>query len=105
MRDVPAGSQRLDLWLPVPHADKSQVISELKITAPYPYELTSGAYGNQMVHLQVAQPPTTGFTITLTFRAVRREHQNPFFTTGPQSAPAEAADPDRLVPLDPQITA
>ena len=113
VRAVPAGSRRLDLWLPVPHSNKSQDISEVRITAPCPYELTSGAYGNQMLHLRVGQPPAAGFTVTLTFRVVRREHQNPFLATGPRPAKAEAADPDRarwlrpdrLVPLDPQIRA
>ena len=113
VHDMPTSSQRLDVWLPVPHSDKSQDISEVKITAPYPYEVVKGAYDNEMMHLRVAQPPAAGFTVEMTFRAVRREHQNPFLATGQKPSKAESADPnmarwlqpDRLVPLDPQIKA
>jgi hypothetical protein len=33
VKDIPAGAQELELWLPVPHNDPYQVISDLRIEA------------------------------------------------------------------------
>jgi hypothetical protein len=52
----PAGTQALDLWLPVPHADANQEVANLKIDSPVPYTIERGAFGNQMLHLR-SRPP------------------------------------------------
>ncbi|WP_343217104.1 transglutaminase domain-containing protein [Hymenobacter profundi] len=111
LHDLPTTTHYLDLWLPVPHDDKSQEIIGVSITSPYRYEIATGPYNNQMVHLRVAQPPADGFTVKLQFQAVRREHLNPFLSAGRKPTKAEANDPnmarwlqpDRLVPIDAQI--
>jgi len=112
VHDLPAGTRQLDLWLPVPHPDKSQDIEDLKITSPYPYEILTGQYGNKVLHLKVQDPPVAGFAVTMEVKAERREHVNPMLSAEPaKKAPKEAADPnmarwleaDKLVPLDPQI--
>ncbi|WP_345112788.1 transglutaminase domain-containing protein [Hymenobacter algoricola] len=112
VHDLPAGARQLDLWLPVPHTDKSQDIANLKITSPYPYEILTGQYGNKVLHLQVKDPQPAGFAVTMAVQAERREHINPMLSPEPpKKAPKEAADPnmtrwleaDKLVPLDPKI--
>ncbi|WP_343069143.1 transglutaminase domain-containing protein [Hymenobacter citatus] len=111
LHDLPTTVHYLDLWLPVPHNDKSQEITGVSITSPYRYEIATGPYNNQMVHLRVAQPPADGFTVKLQFQAVRREHLNPFLSAGRKSSKADVNDPnmarwlqpDRLVPLDAKI--
>ncbi len=107
----PAGTKTLDLWLPVPHADASQDVAQLKIDSPVPYKIEKGAFGNQMLHLRPAAVPTAPLVVKLTAQITRREHLNLRANgpvAGPKSAPKEPADPDmgrwlapdRLVPLD-----
>nr|WP_230687456.1 transglutaminase domain-containing protein [Hymenobacter ruricola] len=107
----PAGTKNLDLWLPVPHADASQDVRDLKIESPVPYKIEKGAYGNQMLHLQPAAVPTAPLVVKLTAHITRREHLN-LRANAPTAKPAkEKADPnmarwlgpDRLVPLDAKI--
>nr|WP_262908878.1 transglutaminase domain-containing protein [Hymenobacter translucens] len=98
--------------MPVPRADKSQDIENVKITSPYPYEILTGQYGNKVLHLKVTDPQPAGFAVTMEVKARRREHINPMLAAEPaKKAPKEAADPnmarwlqpDDLVPLDPKI--
>ncbi|MBD2724010.1 transglutaminase domain-containing protein [Hymenobacter sp. BT189] len=107
----PAGTKTLDLWLPVPHADANQDVRNLKIESPVPYKIETGAYGNQMVHLQPAAVPTAPLVVKLTAHITRREHLNLRAGTPTAKASKEKADtnmarwlgPDRLVPLDAKI--
>ena len=107
----PAGTQALDLWLPVPHADASQDVRALKIDSPVPYKIEQGAFGNQMLHLRVAPAPTAPLVVRLTAQITRREHLNLRANAPTAKFKKEKADPDlarwlapdRLVPLDPQI--
>ncbi|MGI4884582.1 MAG: transglutaminase-like domain-containing protein [Janthinobacterium lividum] len=108
-----AGTQALEVWMPVPHADKSQDVADLKIEAPGPYTVEKDAYGNQMLHLRPAAVPTAPLVVTLTARITRREHLNLRATDDHAPAETEARDPnlarwlapDRLVPLDAKIKA
>ncbi|UYZ62467.1 transglutaminase-like domain-containing protein [Hymenobacter weizhouensis] len=105
----PAGTKAVELWLPVPHDDTSQDIRDVRITAPLPYNIQTGAYGNRTLHLRAAGPALRGFQITMQLQATRREHLTPSLS-GQLPLP-EAPDPhlrrwlapDSLVPLDPQI--
>ncbi len=109
----PAGTRTLDLWLPVPHSDKSQDVADLKIGAPGPYTVEADAYGNQILHLRPATVPTAPLVVTLTARVTRLEHLNLRATDDHAPVETEAADPnlgrwlapDRLVPLDFKIRA
>jgi len=110
----PAGTTALDLWLPLPHADASQDVRDVKIDSPVPYRIEKGAFGNQMLHLRTAAVPTAPLVVKLTTQITRRERLN-LFANGPgatqKPAKKEKPDPDlarwlgpdRLVPLDPQI--
>jgi transglutaminase-like putative cysteine protease len=107
------GTHALELWMPVPHNDKSQDIRDLKIEAGAPYTVETDQYGNQMLHLKPAAVPTAPLTVTLTARVTRREHLNLRATDDHAPAETEATDPnlkrwlapDRLVPLDAKIKA
>ncbi|RZK94162.1 MAG: transglutaminase domain-containing protein, partial [Hymenobacter sp.] len=108
-----AGTKTLELWMPVPHTDKSQDIQDLKIEASAPYTLATDQYGNQMLHIKPAAVPTAPLTVTLTALVTRREHLNLRATDDHAPAETEARDPnlsrwlapDRLVPLDFKIKA
>ncbi len=110
----PAGTKEFDFWLPLPHPDASQDVRNLQIEAPVPYKIEKGAYGNQMLHLQLANVPTTPLVVKLTATITRREHLNLKVNsagTAQKATYKEKADPDmarwlapdRLVPLDMQI--
>ena len=90
----PAGTQPLDLWLPVPHTDASQDVRDLKIESPVPYKIEKGEFGNQMLHLRPATLPTAPLVVKLTAQITRREHLNLRANT-PTAKPAkEKTDPD-----------
>lgn len=106
------GTKQVELWMPVPHADKSQDVRDLTIEAGAPYTVETDQYGNQLLHLKPAalsQP----LTVVLTARVTRREHLNLRATDDHAPAETEATDPnlkrwlapDRLVPLDAKIKA
>ncbi|MGI4871325.1 MAG: transglutaminase-like domain-containing protein [Janthinobacterium lividum] len=63
----PVGTKALEFWMPVPHSDKSQDVSELKIECPAAsqatlpdgwqqskYTVETDQYGNQMLHMRMA---------------------------------------------------
>ena len=126
----PAGTRTLDLWLPLPHPDRNQDVTELRPDCPGPYTITTDTYGNQMLHLRrtiragqylspgatagtSATAPVGPLTVTVQARITRREHRNLRATDDQAPAETEAPDPqqtrwlapDRLVPLDATITA
>jgi transglutaminase-like putative cysteine protease len=116
VRDIPAGAKELELWLPVPHNDPYQLISDLRIESSQPYRIHSAEYGNKILSIRVNAPHPAGFTVTLRFNATRREHINPLIgrllsRSHPLPAPKEETDrdmarwlqPDRLVPIDDKI--
>ncbi|MFD2721753.1 transglutaminase-like domain-containing protein [Hymenobacter monticola] len=108
---APAGTQALDLWLPIPHSDASQDVRDLKIESPVPYKIEKGAFGNEMLHLRPATVPTASLTVKLTAQITRREHLNLRANAPTAKAVKEKPDPnlarwlgpDRLVPLDAKI--
>ena len=106
-----AGTKAVELWMPVPHNDKSQDVRDLKIEASAPYTVETDQYGNQMLHLRPAAVPTAPLTVTLTAQVTRREHLNLRAIDDKAPVETEATDPnlkrwlaaDRLVPLDATI--
>ena len=95
VKDIPAGAKELELWLPVPHDDPYQVISDLRIESPQPYQIHSAQYGNKVLRISLKNPPPAGFTVTLRFNAKRREHINPMLGENhPLTKPKERPDPD-----------
>src|SRR5947209_2843762 len=57
VRDIPAGTKALDVWLPVPQTDRNQAVHRLTIDAPNPVTIGREArFGNQCLHVRVAEP-------------------------------------------------
>jgi transglutaminase-like putative cysteine protease len=112
VKDIPADAKELTLWLPIPHDDAYQVISDLRIESPHPYQLSSAQFGNKILSVKLKSPQTAGFSVILRFNVKRREHINPLHSENrPLAAQKERPDrdmarwlqPDRLVPLDDKI--
>ena len=120
----PAGTKVLDFWLPVPHADKSQDVRELKLDAAlgsqHPtYTVETDQYGNRMLHLRVVAgkafregqtfnlsnlgaqlakvpaAPLGPLSVTLTALITRREHLNLRATDDHAPVETEAQDPNQ----------
>lgn len=104
VRSIPAGTRRLDLWLPLPQTDANQTIHRVTIDAPGPITIgRDRVEGNQIVSLRVERPQGP-IRATLTLVATRRENAG-----GP--GPLGSRDRDRylaaepLVPLDGPVRA
>jgi len=112
VKEIPAGAKQVDLWVPLPHDDAYQQITNLRIDSPHSYKIVAASHENTMLHVGIDDPKEGTFAITLSFDAVRAEHIQSRLFGGPPLArdadPKELAQylkPDRLVPLDDQIRA
>jgi transglutaminase-like putative cysteine protease len=107
VKDIPAGTQKLELWIPVPHEDPYQRILDVHVDTPYAHQILTGDQGNNMLHLAIEQPKESSVPVTLTFHAVRLERIQPIVLVKANVAPEEGLSrwlkPDRLVPIDGQI--
>jgi len=73
IENIPAGARHIDVWVPIPHADAHQQITNLRVYATYPCVMEQGAEGNTMLHLGRYNPHEP-FTITISLDAHRQEH-------------------------------
>jgi len=109
VKDIPAGAQKVELWIPIPHDDPYQRIADLHVDTPYPYTITTGDQGNAILHLQIDHPKGASVPVTMTFQAARRERIQTLVNAPAKSDAAPPSDlarwlkPDRLVPVDGQI--
>ncbi len=110
VKDIPAGTKHVDLWVPVPHDDPYQQITHLTIESAQPYKIATAPLGNTMLHVGIDNPQETTFAVTMRFDATREEHrQARLWETArltKDEDPKELSQylkPDRLVPLDDKI--
>jgi transglutaminase-like putative cysteine protease len=91
------------LWVPIPHDDDYQKITNLEIETSAQYDTNTDELGNQILCIEASNPPS----ITMKFNCTRKEHLRPAASTGaPPLSPADRAHwlaPDRLVPIDGNI--
>ncbi len=107
VKDIPAGAQKLELWIPIPHDDAYQRIANIRVETPYPYKIAAGDQGNTMLHLEIARPKETTVPVAVTFEAARKERIQSTVAAVSKTPPPADLDrwlrPDRLVPLDKRI--
>jgi len=107
LKDIPAGTQKLELWIPVPHDDAYQRIANIHVDTPYPYKVSVGDQGNTILHLEIEALKETSVPVTVTFDAVRKERIQSIVpvarTITPPADLARWLQPDRLVPIDKRI--
>jgi transglutaminase-like putative cysteine protease len=107
VKDVPTGARTVDIWLPAPHDDAYQRITNLHVDTAYPFEIATGTEDNRILHIRVTDPKEPNVAVTLRFDALRTEHVQPLAAVSPE--PPNPPDltrylqPDRLVPLDDTI--
>lgn len=110
IKDIPTNAKAVDLWIPIPHDNAFQRITDLEIESPYPYKMHTTEYGNKLLHLKLSKPEQTTFSLTMRFNAVRIEHIQERLNDANAAAPAERdthltqwLKADRLVPIDGKI--
>jgi len=112
VKDIPSGAHTVDIWLPAPHDDAFQRITNLHVDSPCRYEIATGAEDNRILHIRVTDPKEPAIAVAMRFDAVRKEHIQPLAQASSASGAAEPTGPpdltrylrpDRLVPLDDTI--
>ena len=111
VENIPAGAKHIDVWVPIPHGDAHQQITNLRVHSAYPSAIGQATEGNTMLHIG-RDNPNEPFTVTISLDAHRQEHVQSRLSGGPRLerdedpvALAQYLRPDRMVPLHPRIRA
>src|SRR5437763_5266514 len=57
VKDIPSGTKRLRVWIPLPQTDPHQTVRVLAIKAPVKTRTTRDSeYGNRMVYAEILNP-------------------------------------------------
>jgi hypothetical protein len=99
VKDVPGGAHTVDIWLPAPHDDAFQRITNLRVDTPYHYEIATGTEGNRILHIRGSRSERAGHAVTMRFDAVRKEHIQPLRRRPCQAMGRPPDWPARLDPL------
>lgn len=109
VKDLPAGTHKVEIWIPAPHSDAYQRITDIHVDTQYPYQILTGDQGNTILHVETRAPKESSAAVTLTFRVVRQERVQPIVENAAKTVVVEQAglarwlEPDRLVPIGGQI--
>lgn len=102
LTDIPAGTAKIDVWIPLPQTSEHQTINALEIDSPYEFvRKTEDAWGNAYAHAVITEPPSTMVTrvrFTVTRDEARRDAPE-----GTRGNLERALKADRLVTLSPRI--
>jgi transglutaminase-like putative cysteine protease len=113
VKDIPAGTKMVRVWVPVAHSDEHQSIRLVTVKAPVQTCMTEDAeYGNHILYAEINNPvqPTADFS--LEYEVTRREFSRGDATqleakdTKPGVVPATMERylaPDKLIPTDGKI--
>ena len=68
VQDIPSGTSRVDVWIPLPQDDQYQEIITQQVGTPYGWTIyTDHEYGNKILHLSLADADVRTIPITLRF--------------------------------------
>ena len=103
INEVPQGTQRLRIWVPVPRDSEAQSIEKLTFSQE-PRISVEPMYGNKIAYWEISNPPTA-ITLQMSFRCTRKEIRSNLANLeedGFESANsfARLRQPDRLVTVD-----
>jgi hypothetical protein len=83
VENIPAGARHIDVWVPVPHDDAHQQITNLRVDAAYSCAMEQATDGNTMLHIG-RDNPNAPLTVTFSLDARRQEHVQSRLSGGPR---------------------
>jgi transglutaminase-like putative cysteine protease len=115
VKDIPAGTKQLRVWVPVPQSDRHQTVRVLNIKAPGKTEMTQDPeYGNKMMYVDVQNPAAGKAEFSLEYEVTRQEYSRGDYAQlerkdqkpGVVAASMQRfVEPDNLIPTDGKIKA
>ncbi len=109
LKDIPAGSQRVRVWIPRPVTDTNQTIVLKKVDGPVRLrEVTEPSFGNHILYGEL-QHPSGAEAFTVEYQVTRKEYSRGNLASletaarknaNPPANLARFLQPDRLVPID-----
>lgn len=108
VEQVPAGVERLEVWIPLPGDTEFQRVRNLRIESPQPWSIRrEREHGNSYLYLAARQPRTGRLEVRVAFEAERREILRPALEGSARGSRPEslerALQADRLVTLSPRV--
>lgn len=113
VKDIPSGTKRVRVWVPVPQTDQHQTVKILAIKGLGKTRITQEPeYGNRMVYAEIQNPDTSTAEFTLEYQVTRREYSRGNYAhlkradQKPILVPASMSrfiGPDTLIPTDGKI--
>ena len=75
VKDIPAGTKRLRVWVPLPQTDQHQTVRVLTVKAPVKTRMTQEpGYGNRMMYAEIENSVPDKAEFTLEYKITRREY-------------------------------
>ncbi|HXW16409.1 MAG TPA: transglutaminase domain-containing protein [Terriglobia bacterium] len=113
LKGIPAGAQRVRVWIPCAATDSYQIVVLKKLEGPVHLRETHEApFGNHFLYGEILHPQPGTAEFTVVYDVTRKEYSKGDFATleqaghGPRTPPKNLArylEPDRLVPIDGRI--
>jgi transglutaminase-like putative cysteine protease len=102
LSDIPPGTEKLDVWIPLPVSGEHQQIRDVVIESPYKFtRRRERTWGNEYAHALVVNPPAT-LTVRVKF-TVTREEALISQPKGKRGDLSRALHADKLVTLSPRV--
>jgi transglutaminase-like putative cysteine protease len=113
VKEIPSGTKRVRVWVPVPQSDQHQTVRVLAVKAPVRTRMTQEPeYRNRMMYAEIQNPGASELKFTLEYKITRREYSRGDFARlegadqKPGIVPASMnrlIAPDTLIPTDGKI--
>ncbi len=117
VKDIPLGTKRVRVWVPVPQTDEHQTVRVLAVKAPAKTRMRhEPEYGNRMMYAEIQNPASDKAEFTLEYEVTRREYSRGDYAQLehrgrdqlPRVIPASMTrlvEPDNLIPTNGKIKA
>lgn len=102
LSDIPAGTEKIDVWIPLPVSGEYQSVENVKIDSPYEFtRYREAAWGNEYAHATIANPPSS-LAVKVNFTVTRAEAKFDA-VKGALGDRDQALRANRLVTLSPRV--